>query len=71
MHRLSFVLIGDDEKEKEKKGLEMLGFEPRTFCMQSRCSTTELHPRSHKNLSPSGVVDAPTCTCTCILDNND
>lgn len=22
----------------------MLGFEPRTFCMQSRRSTTELHP---------------------------
>ena len=23
----------------------MLGFEPRTFCMQSRRSTTELHPQ--------------------------
>ena len=23
----------------------MLGFEPRTFCMQSRSSTTELHPQ--------------------------
>ena len=32
------------KKHKNKFHLEMLGFEPRTFCMQSRRSTTELHP---------------------------
>ena len=31
-------------KKKNGLHLEMLGFEPRTFCMQSRRSTTELHP---------------------------
>ena len=32
------------KKKKNGLHLEMLGFEPRTFCMQSRRSTTELHP---------------------------
>ena len=29
---------------QQTKQLEELGFEPRTFCMRSRRSTTELHP---------------------------
>ena len=32
------------KKKKNGLHLEMLGFEPRTFCMQSRRSTAELHP---------------------------
>ena len=32
-------------KKKKKIHLEELGFEPRTFSMRSRHSTTELHPR--------------------------
>lgn len=31
--------------KKKKIHLEELGFEPRTFSMRSRHSTTELHPR--------------------------
>ena len=38
--------LGIKKKQKKKQTLEMLGFEPRTFCMQSRRSTTELHPLS-------------------------
>lgn len=30
----------------KKINMEMLGIEPRAFCMQSRRSTTELHPHS-------------------------
>src|SRR5206468_9618229 len=28
-----------------RRQVEMTGFEPATPCLQSRCSTTELHPR--------------------------
>ena len=37
----------------------MLGFEPRTFCMQSRRSTTELHPLPGC-LGPHRVVNEDT-----------
>ena len=35
---------------KEKTNVEMRGFEPRTFRMQSGRSTTELHPQLDINV---------------------
>ena len=57
--------INFEAKWKKKYWLEMLGFEPRTFCMQSRRSTTELHPHSHKCPPQCGIVDAHVQNMTC------
>lgn len=32
------------ERTERKGQMEVLGIEPRALCMQSTCSTTELHP---------------------------
>ena len=40
----------------KKEKLEMLGFEPRTFCMQSRRSTAELHPQLTPTHSCGGII---------------
>ena len=65
--------------KKRGKKLEMLGFEPRTFCLQSRRSTAELHPHLGKGCNcgsyqcnfPNTVIRTRWSEWSGILTQND
>ena len=57
-----FALLFGSHKTQIVEGLvEMTGFEPATPCVQSRCSTTELHPRPNDRRATAGRASSGPC----------